>query len=80
MRSKVLASRYTGVLDVVTLPRLKARRIKAALSQRALAEAADVAASTVARIEKGGEVYPSTVGKLAKVLKCEPSDLMEPEV
>ncbi len=75
----MLASRYTDASDVVTLPRLRARRLKAALSQRALAAEADVAASTIARIEMGGDVYPSTVGKLAKALKCEPAELMEPE-
>jgi len=65
---------------VVKLPRLVSRRVKAALSQRALAEKAEVAASTIARIELGGEVFPSTVGKLARALGCEPADLMEDEI
>jgi transcriptional regulator with XRE-family HTH domain len=64
---------------VVKLPRLRQRRLQAALSQRALAKRAGVALSTIARIELGGEVYPSTIGKLAEALRCEPKDLMESE-
>ncbi len=75
----MLATRYHGAQDVVKLPGLRRRRLMAALSQRALAKRAGVAASTVARIEIGFEVHPSTMGKLAEALKCEPIDLMEPE-
>lgn len=64
-------------LHVVTLPELRRYRLRAALSQRDLAKKAGVAASTVARIEGGHEVHPSTMRKLASALGCAPADLME---
>lgn len=67
--------KYHQIQDVVTLPRLRWWRLQAALSQRALAKKAGVAASTIARIELGADVYPSTMGKLAAALGCKPMDL-----
>jgi len=76
---EVLSGRYTWPQYVVTLPGLRHWRLKSALSQRDLARLSGVAASTIARAEQGKETHPSTMGKLAKTLKCAPSDLMEPE-
>lgn len=62
--------------QVVTLPRLKSRRLRAALSQRDLAARSGVAASTIVRIEKGHETHPLTTRRLAEALQCDPSELM----
>lgn len=75
-QSRVLSAHYTSLQPVVTLPGLRRWRLKSALSQRALAARAGIAASTVARLELGAQAHPATMGKLAEVLKCEPDDLM----
>ena len=61
------------------LTRLRAIRERAALTQRELAEQAGITPVQVSRIERGeAEPYPSTVRKLAAVLKVKPAELMEP--
>lgn len=64
---------------VVTLPRLRQRRLRVSLSQRELAKASGVAASTIARIESGAQAHPSTVRRLASALGCAPSGLRAPD-
>src|SRR4051812_43484341 len=61
---------------VVTLPHLRRERLRVPLSQRDLAKVSGVAASTIARIEAGGDVHPSTVRRLAQALKCPTTQLM----
>ena len=61
----------------VPAPGLQAARLRKALTQRELAAAAGLAASTVARVEVGWPAAPSTLRKLAGVLGLEPADLME---
>jgi transcriptional regulator with XRE-family HTH domain len=64
---------------MVTLPRLKRLRERAALSQEELGEQAGLARTTVLRLEKGGEApYPSTIRKLARALGVRPDQLMGP--
>ena len=61
----------------VPAPGLQAARLRKALTQRELAKAAGLAASTVARLEVGRPAAPSTLRKLARALGLEPADLME---
>ena len=61
----------------VPAPGLQAARLRKALTQRELAAAAGLAASTVARVEVGWPAAPSTLRKLAGVLGLEPADLLE---
>lgn len=62
------------------LTRLKALRLRAALSQRMLADKADVNEATYRAIELGQRrARPSTVTKIAKALGVKPQELMEPE-
>jgi DNA-binding XRE family transcriptional regulator len=76
---ELYCDQFTARAQPVYLPGLRRRRLRAALSQRALAKLAGVAASTVARVELGADVHPSTIGKLAEALKCNPVDIMEKE-
>lgn len=65
---------------VPKLPRLKRLRELAALSQDDLAQRANVARTTLLRIERlETSARPSTVRKLATTLECEPRDLLGPE-
>jgi transcriptional regulator with XRE-family HTH domain len=64
-------------LDVVRLVGLRRERLTRALSQRELAQKANISFSTVARIERGAPAHPSTIRKLADALGCAPTDLME---
>jgi transcriptional regulator with XRE-family HTH domain len=58
-----------GHVTRVTLPYLRAWRLKRLLSQGELAEMGHVAKSTLARLEKGDQsAILRTVGKLAKAL------------
>ncbi len=59
------------------LKRLREDRV---LSQRELAREAGLAQGTVWRIENGfSEVHPSTIRKLAPVLRVEPRELVKRE-
>jgi predicted transcriptional regulator len=59
------------------LPGLRNARREAALSQRELAELADVTYATIARLELAQtDARPSTVRKLAAALHVKPRDLM----
>jgi DNA-binding XRE family transcriptional regulator len=61
---------------VPPLIRLRELRLEAALSQADLAERAGVARTTIVRLEAGDpNVLPSTLRKLARALRCKPTDL-----
>lgn len=62
---------------MVGVPGLKRLRIRAAISQRELAKDSGVAASTIARIERGEDAHLKTVRLLAKALGVQPAELME---
>jgi DNA-binding XRE family transcriptional regulator len=60
------------------LIRLRALRLRAALTQADLAERAKVARTTIVRLEAGDpNVLPTTLRKLAKALRVKPTDLWE---
>jgi DNA-binding XRE family transcriptional regulator len=61
---------------LVALPGVRPLRIRRALLQRQLAEAAGVSLITVQRIEAGGQAGLETAAKLATVLGVEPAELM----
>lgn len=62
------------------LPRLRAVRERAALTQRELAAKAGISQVQLSRIEAHGvDAYPSTARKLATALGVRPADLMAPE-
>jgi transcriptional regulator with XRE-family HTH domain len=61
----------------VPVPGLRQQRIRAALSQQALADKAGLVRSTVGRIETGGKAHLSTVQRLARALRVKPTDLMQ---
>ena len=63
----------------VPVPGLKAARLRKALTQAQLSEAAAVALSTVARLETGSPAAPGTIRKLAGALGVEPEALIEPD-
>ena len=58
--------------------KLRELRLLNALSQRDLAARSTVAYPTISRLETGkeGPPYPSTIRKLARALRVEPSELM----
>jgi transcriptional regulator with XRE-family HTH domain len=61
-------------VDVDTLQEL---RVNQGLSQRRLAELADVSNTSVWKIEQGGGANPATLKKLADVLGVRPVDLLK---
>jgi len=62
------------------LIRLRALRLRAALTQADLAELAKVARTTIVRLEAGDpNVLPTTLRKLARALHVKPTDLWEDE-
>jgi transcriptional regulator with XRE-family HTH domain len=63
---------------MVKLTRLRTVRERVPLTQRELADLADINRVTLVRIETGQEEpFPRTIRKLAKALKVSPTDLME---
>jgi transcriptional regulator with XRE-family HTH domain len=56
---------------------LRAWRDRLALSQRELAERAGMSPTTIARIELGGPVRPTTRQKLAAALGITPAELLD---
>lgn len=56
---------------------LQRLRLEAALSQRDLAKLAGVSPATIVKAEKGEDIYPSTVRKLAAALGVRPRDLLD---
>jgi transcriptional regulator with XRE-family HTH domain len=63
-------------VDARKLRRLRRKRV---LTLRELGEAAGVSKDTISRIEREGTAYPSTIRKLARALKVDPSDLVPEE-
>lgn len=60
------------------VPKLKEWRQRRLLTQRELAEAAELTAATVNRLERGVHTARiSTVRRLATALKIDPADLFE---
>lgn len=57
---------------------MRNRRLELALSQEEVAERAGLARSTVLKAEAGRRLRPSTIRKLARALRCRPSDLVVP--
>lgn len=58
--------------------RLKRIRLRRAMSQRKLAEAAGMSQRAIVDLETDKrEPHPSTLGKLAKALGVEPAELVE---
>jgi len=70
-----------GRVTIATLPRLsrlRELRTRAALTQVELAQRANVARTTIVRLEQGDpNVLPTTLRKLAKALRVKPTDLWE---
>lgn len=65
---------------VPKLTRLRLVRERRALSQIDLADAADVAQTTLSRLENGTtSAQPRTLRKLAKVLRVDPAELIGPD-
>jgi len=60
------------------LPYLQQWRLRAALTQEALAHQAGISRSTVHNAEDDKDVLPSTVLAIAKALKLKPHELQRP--
>jgi len=58
-------------------PALRAQREHRALSQRELADLAQVSRRTVTSLESGSDAHPVTIRKLAEALGVDPAELME---
>jgi len=61
------------------VPGLGRWRVRRALTQDALAQAARVGRVTIARIESGSPARLGTIHKLAQALRVEPEQLMDGE-
>jgi DNA-binding XRE family transcriptional regulator len=61
------------------LRRLRRVREEQALTQRQLAQQADVTQATIVHAERGGDVRPTTVRKLADALGVQPRELIGSE-
>jgi transcriptional regulator with XRE-family HTH domain len=61
----------------VNVDRLQELRINQGLSQRRLAELAEVSNTSVWKIEQGGGANPATLKKLADVLGVRPVELLK---
>lgn len=73
-------SRASNMASMIKLPRLRAARERAALSQGELAKKAGVSRVTIVRIEGGlDDPYPKTVRKIADALGVQPFELMAAE-
>jgi transcriptional regulator with XRE-family HTH domain len=69
---------YMGYVEV-DARKLRNLRRKRVLTLRELGEASGVSKDTISRIEREGTAYPSTIRKLARALKVDPSDLVPEE-
>lgn len=61
------------------LKRLRRLREEAALTQRQLSERSKITQATIVHAEKGGDVRPSTLKRLADALCVHPRDLIGAE-
>lgn len=77
--SELLPSMDSSTVEhVPRLTRLRELRLRAALTQAELAERAQVARTTIVRLEAGDpNVLPTTLRRLARALRCKPTDLWE---
>lgn len=66
-------------LNAITLPYLRAWRIRRGLLQAELAERAKVTPATISRLETGGKVRLGTVARLAEALGVSREDLLHSE-
>lgn len=65
---------------MLTLGRLRRRRIEQALTQRQLGVRARLSKQAISRLERGlVEPRPSTLARLATALNCTPLDLLDPD-
>jgi transcriptional regulator with XRE-family HTH domain len=64
---------------LIATPGLRRLRLERLLTQRQLAERAELALSVIGRLEAGGEARFSTVAKLAEALNVDPRDLTRPD-
>jgi transcriptional regulator with XRE-family HTH domain len=61
----------------VDVDKLVELRINEGLSQRELAQKANVSNQSVSKLERGGRVRPATLKKIADVFGVKPMDLMK---
>jgi transcriptional regulator with XRE-family HTH domain len=61
----------------VDVDKLVELRINQGLSQRELAQKANVSNQSVSKLERGGRVRPATLKKIADVFGVKPMDLMK---
>jgi transcriptional regulator with XRE-family HTH domain len=73
-----MAGRSMPRRTLVALPGLRSCRIRRALQQQQLANAAGVHLTTIQRIEAGGSASMKTLKSLAEALDVEPTELMQP--
>jgi len=65
---------------LVRLTRLRRRRLERGWSLADLSRETGLSARTLSLLERGvREPRPATIALLARVIECEPRDLMEPE-
>ncbi len=70
-----------GVMPRISGDRLRRVRDKRLLSQRELAERADLSPTTILKLESGriDEPHPRTIRKLADALEVDPAELIRGE-
>lgn len=65
---------------LVKLTRLRRRRLEKGWTQADLSAASGISAHAISLLESGKrEPRPANIAALARVLGCEPKELMEPE-
>lgn len=55
---------------------LRIWRMRRAVTQKQLSDCSGVGTATISRIERGYEAHPATIGKLAKALHIDPTELI----
>ena len=71
-----LARRVPRPTALYGAPSLQSIRLKRMLTQREVAEGAQVPRSVIAKLEAGGTARPATIRKLARFLEVTPEDLL----
>ena len=79
-RIKVVKRKEPRIVDISQsdLPTLRTMRLQHVLSRMELATMADVTVSTITAIEKGSQPRMATIRAIAKVLGCQPQDIIWP--